>query len=116
MVCAAAPGRGELLAPNLHGSRQKEASGRGRTGGAVSYHGRHALDPSHHQPLHVPPRAAISKLLLLVLKILADPREAGVSPGTQEICVVEKRWWQLGQEGGKALMGTGRTVYFSNGL
>ena len=42
VVCAAGPGRGELWAPNLHGSRQKEASGRGRTGGAVSYLGGHA--------------------------------------------------------------------------
>ena len=112
MVCAAGPGRDELWAPNLHGSRQKEASGRDRIGGAVSYHGGHALDPSHHQPLHVPPAAAISKPLLLMLKILADPREAGVPPGTQETCVVEKEVVAAGAGGRKSSHGNRKNCLF----
>lgn len=49
-----------------------------------------ALDPVHHQPLHVLPRVAISKLWLPAPKVLEESEEAGVHPpGTQETWAVE---------------------------
>lgn len=90
-ACAAISERGLSSGPLvLQGSGQKETSGRWRDGGEVSQLSGRALDPVHHQPLHVLPRVAISKLWLPAPKVLEESEEAGVHPpGTQETWAVE---------------------------
>lgn len=101
MVCAAGPGRDEPR-PQPAWVQAEGGFWQGQDWRCCEPSQGMPLTPVITSPFHVPPTAAISKPLLLILKILADPREAGVPPGTQETCVAEKEVVAAGAGGGKS--------------